>query len=291
MKKALIVALVAVAILAWKVLLQIILVALAFGLMAGVFAVLLRGFLRVPDNYVYAIMRGGRFRRLAGPGWTWLIPILEQVGYKIPLFPRYADLKKCQMLSADGVAFPIEATIAYRVDPRGLDRQTAAEIVTYNTEQWEKLIRVRVEETLRDTIAALSSEKLTSPEGRSTLENALQLKLNDLLHPLGAYIDTHIGLVLRLEIPKALGEAVENFKKAPFEAGAEATWLRELLETIPPEHREDFRHLVTCRALTEMSKNGSLLLSPYHLLKWSPPGLITALESIQPPGDGNTRKE
>lgn len=291
MKKALIIPLAAVVIVAWKVLLQVILTILVFGLMAGVLAVLLGGLLRVPDNYIYAIMWWGRFHRLAEPGWRWHIPALERVGYRIPLLPRYVDLSRCHMLSADGVVFPIEVTIAYRVDPRGLDRQIAAEVVTYDGDQWEKLIRVRLEETLRDTMAALSSERLSNREGRLTLEHSLQFELRDLLNPLGAYTDPRIGIVLRLEMPKGLGEAVENFKKAPFDAGAEATWLRELLKVVPPEHREDFRHLITCRALREMSRNGSLLLSSHDLLRWSPPGLITALESIQPPGDGSTKGE
>ncbi len=292
MRKALVIPLVAAVILACKVLLQVILVVLVFGLMAGVLAVLLGGFLRVPDNYIYAIMWWGRFHRLAGPGWHWLIPALERVGYRIPLFPHYVDLPRSQMLSADGVVFPIGCTIAYRVDPRGLDRWVAAEVVTYDPEQWERLIHVRVEEALRNTMAALSSERLVNREGRLTLENALRFELRHLLNPLGAYVDPHIGIVLRLEMPEGLGEALENFKKAPFDASAEATWLRELLKVVPPERREDFHHLVTCRALREMSKQGPLLLSPHDLLRWSRPGLTTsAAELIQASGESSAAGE
>ena len=291
MRKALIPTLAIAVIATWRVLLQVIIMVLLLGLVAGVLVVLLGGLLRVPDNYVYTIMRWGRFHRLAEPGWRWHIPALERVGYRIPLLPQYTDLSRCHMLSADGVVFPIGVTIAYRVDPRGLDRQIAAEVVTYDRERWEKLIRVRAEETLRDTMAALSSERLSIREGRLTLEHSLKFELRDLLNPLGAYADPRIGIVLRLEMPKGLGEAVENFKKAPFDASAEATWLRELLAVVPSEHREEFRHLVACRALREMGNNGSLLLPPYDLLRRSPPGLITALGSIQPPGDGNTREE
>jgi len=291
MRKALIIALAIAVIAAWRLLLQVIIMVLVFGMMAGVPVVLLIGLLRVPDNYVYTIMQWGRFHRLAESGWRWHIPALERVGYRIPLLPRYVDLSRCPMLSADGVVFPIEVTIAYRVDPRSLDRQIAAEVVTYDPEQWEKLIRVRSEETLRDTMAALSSERLSSREGRLTLKHSLQFELRDLLNPLGAYTDPRIGIVLRLEMPKGLGEAVENLKKAPFDARAEAIWLRELLEVVPPEHPEDFRHLITCRTLREMSRNGSLLLSSHDLLRWSPPGLITALEPMQPPGDGSTEGE
>ena len=100
-----------------------------------------------------AVLRAGKFSRMAGPGILWLLPIFDTVPYVLDLRIIPYDVPKQKTLTGDNVPVTVDAIVYYRiVDPKA---------AILNVENYRKATQWGATTILRDII------------GKSTLDQIL----------------------------------------------------------------------------------------------------------------------
>ena len=83
-----------------------------------VFAIIViatRAFLTVPQGFEYTLERFGKFRKVMGPGFHVIIPIVERVGQKMNMMEQVLDVPRQEVITKDNAMVAIDAVVFYQV--------------------------------------------------------------------------------------------------------------------------------------------------------------------------------
>ena len=181
--------------------------AIAIG--ALLVAAIVANAVRVANQWERAIvLRLGRFRKLAGPGLFFIIPILDTVPYRIDVRVLTSTFKAEQTMTRDTVPVDVDAVLFWRV----VDPQKAA----LDVADYFAAINWAAQTALRDVIGkTVLSDML---EGRDKLSADLQRIIDARTEPWGI---TVISVEVKdVRIPAALQDAMSMQAQAERERQA-----------------------------------------------------------------------
>jgi regulator of protease activity HflC (stomatin/prohibitin superfamily) len=126
-----------------------------------IFLARLMGFHFVPENHKAAVMRFGMYHRARGPGFVWVVPLIEKVENQIKLGIRLTMFTVKQVSSSDGIPFEVELTVRYSFDPDSTrSRPIAAQLVRQPDHILENIVKDYADKSLRRTVAQHSAEDI-----------------------------------------------------------------------------------------------------------------------------------
>jgi len=118
------------------------------------------GFHFVPENHRAAVVRLGMYNRAVGPGFIWIVPLVERVENLVRLGMRFTVFTVEQVVSSDSIPFDFELTVRYRFDPDLPRRPIAARMVRLPDHVLESIVKDYVDKSLHRTVAQYSSEDI-----------------------------------------------------------------------------------------------------------------------------------
>lgn len=152
-----------------------------------------------------AIFRFGRIRRVGGPGWTFIIPLMES--FKIvDLRTHTIDIPKQDVITKDKVVVSVDAVIYLFVRP---DKQSVINSVV-EIRDYEKSASSFVQATIRDVAGGLTLPELISNIGE--LNKRVQKELERIAESWGVTVEA--VQISEIKIPKELEEALTKQKSA-----------------------------------------------------------------------------
>ncbi len=83
----------------------------------------------VEDNYVAPVFRLGMYNRVRGPGFFWIIPVLESVEQPVKIGLRIISFNVPAVFCKDSIPIDVELEVFFRFDPERTRRQIAAKLV------------------------------------------------------------------------------------------------------------------------------------------------------------------
>ncbi len=147
------------------------------------------------------IFRLGRLRPERGPGWYWLIPVVDRA-VKVDMRTITLVLDPQETVTKDGVAVKINAVLWYRV--------AHATKVCVAVENWRSAVRQAAETALRDTIGQNELDDLL--KDRSKINNGLRTTITESCLDWGVEIP---AVELRdLDIPETMQRAIAREAEA-----------------------------------------------------------------------------
>jgi len=162
-------------------------------------AVFVKIFIKKYDDYERAIIfRMGRFNRIAGPGWSFVIPFFEKEFSRVDVRTKMTDLYVQQAFTKDDLRLKIDGIVYYRiVDPN----KAVLKIDNYMT----GLTNMMVSET-RNLIATLSMRDIFG--GLDDLNNLLADKIRHATWTWG--IDVPMVQLRSIQPPDEIAAAMQQ---------------------------------------------------------------------------------
>ena len=176
----------------------------------------------VPENYVAPVFRLGMYDRVRGPGFFWVIPILESVGQPVKSGFRFTGLNVPGALSSDSIPIDIDLAIYFRFDPERTRRRIAAQLVRMPEYVLTDIAKDYADSFLRKVVANFTAEEICSGKAAARIQRHLSRILADKLRFLGYVIDLDSGVLI-----KAIAASPE-FKKTMLDAKRYEVTLRVL---------------------------------------------------------------
>jgi regulator of protease activity HflC (stomatin/prohibitin superfamily) len=154
------------------------------------------------------VLRLGKYHRMAGPGFFFIIPVLENISHWIDIRVIATDCKAEQTLTMDNVPVDVDAIIFWKV----FDPEKAA----LEVENYQVAISLASQTALRDIIGKTTlSEMLV---GREKIDDMLRQRIDDRSDPWGISVQSvEIRAVL---IPADLQKAMSMQAQAEREKEA-----------------------------------------------------------------------
>lgn len=151
----------------------------------------------VKENYVAPVFRLGMYNRVCGPGFFWVIPILESVGQPVKSGFRFTSLKVPGALSKDSIAIDIELEVFFRFDPKQTQRRIAAQLVRAPEYVLTDIAEDYTDSFLRQIVANFTAEDICSGKAIARIKRQLSCILADKLEFLGYVIDLGSGVLIK----------------------------------------------------------------------------------------------
>ncbi len=143
----------------------------------------------VQENYVAPVFRLGMYNRVGGPGFFWVIPILENVGQPVKSGFRFTSLKVSGALSKDSIPIDVDLELFFRFDPERTQRRIAAQLVRVPEDVLTDIAKGYADSFLRQVVANFAAEDICSGKVVSRIKSHLSHILADKLEFLGYVID------------------------------------------------------------------------------------------------------
>jgi regulator of protease activity HflC (stomatin/prohibitin superfamily) len=143
-----------------------------WAIVAGVVAVLLAMFIsggvRVAQQWErILVLRLGKYQRMRGPGFFWVVPIINTTPYTIDLRLVTYDVPKQKSLSKDNIPVTVDAIVYYRVaDP---------EAAVLKVENYRMATQLGAQTILRDLIGKSHLDELLSERERLSQQMKIAL--------------------------------------------------------------------------------------------------------------------
>ncbi|MCS7299258.1 MAG: SPFH domain-containing protein [Spirochaetia bacterium] len=122
-------------------------------ILSAVAIIVITGLKTVPQGYNYVVERFGRFNKVLQPGLNLIMPVFDQISYKINVMEQVLDLPKQTIITKDNATVEVDAVVFYKV----IDPKKAAYGVT----------------NLNRAIEQLTMTNLRSIMGKLTLDESL----------------------------------------------------------------------------------------------------------------------
>lgn len=151
----------------------------------------------VQENHVAPVFRLGMYNRVRGPGFFWIIPVLESVGQPVPSGFRFASLSVSGTLSRDSIPIDIDLAVFFRFDPAQTLRQIAAQLVRAPEHVLTDIAKDYADSYLRKVVANFTAEDICSGKAVARLQRHLSRILADKLGFLGYVIDLNSGVLVK----------------------------------------------------------------------------------------------
>jgi regulator of protease activity HflC (stomatin/prohibitin superfamily) len=151
----------------------------------------------VQENHVAPVFRLGMYRRVCGPGFFWVIPILESVGPPVKSGFRFTSLKVPGALSKDSIPIDIDLEVFFRFDPERTQRRIAAQLVRAPERVLTDIAEDYADSFLRQVVANFAAEDICSGKVVSRIKSHLSHILADRLDFLGYVINLDSGVLIK----------------------------------------------------------------------------------------------
>jgi len=151
------------------------------------------------------IERLGKYSRFAGPGFNWIIPVIEKI-YQINVTEQMVDAEPQEIITFDNLNAKVDAQVYFKVKA---DEESAKNCI-YNVFNYQYQIVNLARTTLRNIIGTLTLKSANSERG----------KINDELHNTLRSETAHWGIeIVRTELkeidpPKDVQETMNKVVKA-----------------------------------------------------------------------------
>ncbi|MGC8873547.1 MAG: SPFH domain-containing protein [Chloroflexia bacterium] len=197
---------------------------------AGLLAIWFARWYLPPDNHVAVIYRLDRFHRLVGPeGLTWLCPLLDRVRATIDLTPRRQEVVLEQLLTQDELPIDLRLAVHYRRDLRAAP-DFVQQALSLSEKAWDTLARDRVQEVVREQVAARPGMSLLLVQEQPAFRTQLCEAIARRLRTIGVVLEAGAGLwLLDIRPSRAVWKAMEDRAAAVLEGEAAQRRIRALL--------------------------------------------------------------
>ncbi len=155
------------------------------------------GFHFVPENYCAPVFRLGRYRRVCGPGFKWIIPVLDQLDSNIYAGVRTETFVFDEVFSANRIPFQVEVAVRFSFQPENCTHEVAVQIVRASTQALSNLVRDFTEEALRNTFGQFQAEDLFQRRHIDQVTRTASRLLTGRLQRRGLYLLTDGGLIIK----------------------------------------------------------------------------------------------
>lgn len=207
------------------------------------------------DNHVKPILRNGLYHRVGGPGFFWIIPLVETTLPAVKMGLHVAELEFDEILSQDCVACRINVTVLFSFNPRLAIKNAAAQLVRTPTYILQAIVRDYANEGIRLVVSRFNAEELRGEIARANIKRNLVSFLTAELRSLGI-APLHKGgiLVKELYLPEKYKQPVLSSRH-----------LDRTLQTIAPFPEPDLVDLANQSVLASNldSKDVTLMLTDF----------------------------
>jgi hypothetical protein len=182
----------------------------------------LLGFYFAGDNQVVPVLRLGRFSRIKGPGFFWIMPFVDRPLRTLNTGLRVAKFIFSDVLSRDNVPFKFHLTILFLFDPGLPQKKVAAQLVRAPDDLLQSIVQDYANQGLRRLAATFDAKDLGGQVATSTMERNLTRFLIFEMRSLGIAPLRNGGVIIKETI------APENFLQATLNARRIETVLQSL---------------------------------------------------------------
>lgn len=144
---------------------------------AAVFLVAL-GVRTVPQGFEYTVQRFGRFTRIMQPGINLIVPVIDQVGRRINIMERIADIPGQQIITQDNASALVNGILYYRV--------VSTEKAAYGVDNLEKSLSNLAMTNIRSVLGEYKLDEALS--NRDAINSRLLAVLDEAATPWGTKI-------------------------------------------------------------------------------------------------------
>ncbi len=178
--------------------------------------------LEIPEYKRCVVLRMGHYHRVAGPGWVFVVPILEKVQV-VDLRVQTMDLQPQEVITTDQIRATIDAVVYYQVvNPK---------LAILKVKEFEKTITGYVFAAMRDIASNLTLNELYGELEK--VNDIIKVKVEPMAEDWG--ITLRDVQIVNVTIPEHIQEAMharrkarEEFAAAQFEARAQKTVIEAL---------------------------------------------------------------
>lgn len=138
-----------------------------------------------PDNHVIPVLRLERFNRVEGPGYFWIIPIIERTLASMNTGIRVTNFAFAEVLSRDNIPFSVHLTVLFALDPTLPTREVTAQLVRVSDDGLRSIVQDYTSQGLRRLASRFIAEELCGESAISSIERDLTHYLRAELRILG----------------------------------------------------------------------------------------------------------
>ena len=223
----------------------------------------------VPDNHVAPVLHLGRYDRVGGPGFFWIIPIIERTLPPIKTSLYVGNFVFSEVLSKDNIPFTMNLTVLFAFDPASALKAAAAQFVRAGEGVLMQVVREFTNRRLRRLVADFNAEQLCGPARLGAIERDLPRYLKNEMRLLGlAPLSAQDGGVMIKEII-----APDTFKRTMLDVKHDEAMLEVLRSYPAPELVHLLNQLIFVNSLKDYSGELALMMgSPETMRMWPWPG-------------------
>lgn len=182
-----------------------------------------------PDNHVRPVFRFGLYNRVRGPGFVWIIPVIEEARPVVKTSIYVGKFLFEDVMSRDNIPFRVQMTVLAGFDPDAALKRAAAVLVRAGESLIVDIIKDYTNQGLRRQWARFDGEELNGGNPMTTIEQNLTRSLTAELRPLGIAPLPNGGILIREAVPP------EKFKRGVLNARRLEAMLQALTRYPVPE--------------------------------------------------------
>jgi hypothetical protein len=138
-----------------------------------------------PDNHVIPVLRLERFNRVKGPGYFWIIPIVERTLPPINTGIRVTNFIFEEVLSHDNIPFRFHLTVLFSFDPALPSKKVTTQLIRASDGVLQSIVQDFTNQGLRRLASRFDAQELCGEAAISTIERDLIHYLRSELRILG----------------------------------------------------------------------------------------------------------
>lgn len=169
-----------------------------------------------PDNHIIPVLRLGRYHRVKGPGFFWIIPLLERALPPVKTSIHVGSFHFAEVLSRDNIPFTVKMTVLFTFDPRTALKSAAAMLVRGGDDLFQTIMKDYADQGLRRLASRFDAEELCGETPMSAIERDLTHYLRVELRNLGLAPLRNGGIIIK-EM-----NAPDKFKRTMLDARRDA---------------------------------------------------------------------
>ena len=111
------------------------------------------------------IERLGKYHRFAGPGFNWIIPLIDKI-YRVNITEQMVDAEPQEIITNDNLNARVDAQVYFKV--KSDEESVKGSIYNVNNYRWQIVNLART--TLRNIIGTLTLKSANSERGKINAE-------------------------------------------------------------------------------------------------------------------------